>query len=264
MNWNIRIIGEGRKTPLLWLHGFMGSGEDWLEMIMNHFPDQTHILIDLPGHGDYKINSQLQFKAAIDDLTDRLKKLQINSFIPVGYSMGGRLAFHLQRTAPNMIPALIVLSGAPGLKSDFERKHRREADEQLMDSLEQVGFARFLVAWYSAPLFGSIRTNTALFDRLKKKRSSNNTSQLRLSLRLIGNGALPPLWENLGNINIPTLLITGGADTKYMQLNQEMRELIPACAHKLVPAAGHAFHLEKPLETAGIIRHFLSTTIEGE
>ena len=35
---------------LLFLHGFMGSGQDWAETV-EPFPDYRCILVDLPGHG---------------------------------------------------------------------------------------------------------------------------------------------------------------------------------------------------------------------
>jgi len=133
-----------------------------------------------------------------------------------------------------------------------------------MKRLEHLGFEKFIDEWYSATLFGNISTNQSLMNSLQKARSSNDIKQLGKNLELMGNGALPSLWSSLGNQRAPTQLITGGLDTKYYELNAEINNQLEDCSHTVVPNAGHAFHIEKPLETAAIIRHFLSKTIEGD
>ena len=262
--WSYKLTGDIDGVPLLWLHGFMGSGQDWLELTQNHFTDFCNILVDLPGHGESTLATGMTFTSMLDTLIDQLELSGIEAFIPIGYSMGGRMAFHLQANAPEKVKAQILLSSAPGLKTQLEREQRVRADGKLMDKLESMGFKAFLAEWYSSQLFGSIRNNPDLMDILTQKRSSNDVEQLRRSLSLMGNGALSSQWENLKNMTAPTLLITGESDEKYAHLNQEMHSKIPGSIHQQIKEAGHAFYLEKPLETARIIRDFLSEIIEGE
>ncbi|MBT3252881.1 MAG: 2-succinyl-6-hydroxy-2,4-cyclohexadiene-1-carboxylate synthase [Candidatus Marinimicrobia bacterium] len=262
--WKYRLEGNTKGYPLLWLHGFMGAGDDWLELVQPHFSDYCNILIDLPGHGKSRIPTEATFVKMLSALPGQLSKSGIEKYTPIGYSMGGRIGFHLHILAPEKIPALIFLSSAPGLKTRNEREQRTHDDVLLMDKLDSTGVSPFLQEWYSSDLFGEIKNNSTLFRALCHKRSNNDSSQMRQALTLMGNGALPSQWDNLEDISVPTLLMTGELDSKYFQLNQEMNQIIPGSIHQQVSDAGHAFHLEKPLETARIIRHFLSEIIEGE
>jgi 2-succinyl-6-hydroxy-2,4-cyclohexadiene-1-carboxylate synthase len=262
--WNYRLEGKSEGFPLLWLHGFMGTGDDWLELVQNQFSDYCNILINLPGHAGSVIPAKTQFTDILDALVKRLVASGFEKFIPIGYSMGGRIAFHLQQHVPERIPALIFLSSAPGLKTNLERQQRKIEDEQLMNKMEELGSSAFLEEWYSSGLFGEIKHNSALFTKLCHARSDNDARQLRQALELMGNGALASLWDHLKGIAVPALLMTGELDSKYFQLNQEINRDISESSHRQVAGAGHAFHLEKPLETARIIRHFLSEIIEGE
>ena len=262
--WDYTFDGNRDGSPLLWLHGFMGFGDDWLGLVQSQFSDYCNILVNLPGHGKSDLPTGISFTNLLMALIRQLSLEGIDNFIPIGYSMGGRVAFHLQNLAPDRIPALIFLSSAPGLMTGAEREQRRIADEILMDRLEKIGISSFLQEWYSAPLFGDIQNHSPLFDELCHTRSHNEVARLRQALQLMGNGALPSLWDHLGHIAAPTLLVTGALDSKYFQLNQEIAQKIPGSIHHQIAETGHAFHLEKPLETAGIIRHFLSKTIEGE
>ncbi|NQV50116.1 MAG: alpha/beta fold hydrolase [Candidatus Marinimicrobia bacterium] len=261
--WNIKLAGNQNGRPLLWFHGFMGSSDDWLPMVADLFPEYCNILVDLPGHGNSCILEQLSYTQYLDSLMAKLSTEGFETFVAIGYSMGGRFALHFQQRFPDNIPALIGLSTAPGLKTDAERQHRRDSDAVLMDALEQQSFSDFLMKWYAQSIFGSIQGNKDLLTKLLESRSRNEPSQLRSSLKLLGNGALPSLWRSLPSISIPVLLINGADDSKYFGINQEMIYLLPMGRQKTI-AGGHAFHLEKPLETALAIRHFLSELIEGE
>lgn len=262
--WEYTIEGKREGYPLLWIHGFMGSGDDWLEIVNDQFSDYCNILVNLPGHGGSGIPVHTPFKILLAQLINQLSESGIDKYTPIGYSMGGRVGFHLQNLAPERIPALIFLSSAPGLKTTSGQDQRRIADGILMERMESLGISTFLKEWYSSPLFGDIKNHSNLFEKLCQARSGNEVEKLRQALELMGNGALPSLWDELVNIAAPTLLITGKLDQKYFTLNQEINKRVPESIHHQITDAGHAFHLEKPLETARIIRHFLRQIIEGE
>jgi 2-succinyl-6-hydroxy-2,4-cyclohexadiene-1-carboxylate synthase len=177
--------------------------------------------------------------------------------------MGGRIALHIQQAYPDHVPALVGLSTAPGIKDNNERLSRLASDTSLMNELEACGFESFLNEWYDLPLFCSIHNNKPLIDSLIASRSKNDPKQLRKSLELLGNGAMPSLWEDLTEMNLPILLVTGTEDKKYENINLEMSNLMPLAEHQSIQGADHTFHLEKPLDTAHLIRHFLRQVIEG-
>jgi len=261
--WNLNFRGDITGFPLLWLHGYMGSSEDWKPLVDVYFSNYCNILVDIPGHGKSSLNPGQVLNDLVDDLFEQLRSGGFGRIILLGYSMGGRIALHIQHCYPTHIQAIVGLSSAPGLRSRAARLNRQESDSVLMDELEEIGFQSFLKTWYSLPLFQSIGKNVELMQTLIPTRSKNDPHQLRRSLEIFGNGAMLSHWDDLAEMDLPILLLSGALDQKYCQINQEMLSLLPQGEHQIIDHADHAFHLEKPLDTANLIRHFLRQVIEG-
>jgi pimeloyl-ACP methyl ester carboxylesterase len=79
---------------------------------------------------------------------------------------------------------------------------------------------------------------------------------LARALRGLGTGALPPLWDRLGELTIPVTLVVGERDAKFREIADEMAPLFAGpVSVVVVPGAGHAVHLEAPAEVAASIAH---------
>ncbi len=73
---------------------------------------------------------------------------------------------------------------------------------------------------------------------------------LARALRGLGTGALPPLWDRLGELTMPVTLIVGERDAKFHAIADEMARAIPNATRLIVPGTGHAVHLEAPAAVA--------------
>jgi 2-succinyl-6-hydroxy-2,4-cyclohexadiene-1-carboxylate synthase len=78
------------------------------------------------------------------------------------------------------------------------------------------------------------------------QRLRNHPSGLANSLRGMGTGVQPSLWEDLNELNKPTLLIAGELDEKFVQIASQMHQTLPNSQLRLIPDAGHTTHLEQP------------------
>ena len=243
---------------LLFLHGFMGSGRDWMETA-KALPEYRCILVDLPGHGLsaecphdlYPMPSTaLALLALLDDM-------RVGQCVPVGYSMGGRLALYLALTHPDRCRALVVESGSPGLELEQERESRREWDEAKASELEGLGLDAFLEAWYQQPLFHSIARNEARFAALMDRRRHNDPAGLARSLRLMGTGSQPSLWPRLPAIPFPWLAVAGELDSRYRKTMQDMVSLSENGRLVTIPDTGHNTHFENPEAFSRTLREFL-------
>ena len=106
---SINVISEGDsvpagKTPILFLHGFTGSGKDWSFLFSSLDSKYFPIAIDLPGHGkSIGPNNTEHFstEAHTDTVKNVLDYFNISKVILVGYSLGGRtaLSFTIQNKA---------------------------------------------------------------------------------------------------------------------------------------------------------------------
>lgn len=236
----------------------MGSGGDWAETV-EAFPGCRCILVDLPGHGLsagcppdlYPMpQAALALLSVLDDLG-------VGQCIPVGYSMGGRLALYLALTHPDRCRALVVESASPGLASARERENRREWDESKASELERRGLDAFLEDWYRQPLFQSIHRNEARFAMLMERRRNNDAAGLARSLRLMGTGSQPSLWPRLPGIRFPWLAVAGDLDLRYRKSMQDMVSLSEKGRLAAIPDAGHNTHFENPETFSRTLREFL-------
>jgi pimeloyl-ACP methyl ester carboxylesterase len=64
---------------------------------------------------------------------------------------------------------------------------------------------------------------------------------------------MSPLWGRLGELPMSLTLIAGERDSKYRKLGERMAAVIPDARLLVVPAAGHAVHLEAPALVAAAI-----------
>ena len=243
---------------LLFLHGFMGAGRDWMETV-GTLPDGRCILVDLPGHGlsagcpanIYPMpQASLALVAVLDDAG-------VERCIPVGYSMGGRLAFYLALTHPDRCRALVVESGSPGLASEQERKSRRQWEDSKAAELEGQGLDAFLDDWYRQPLFHTIGRNEARFAVLMDRRRRNDPAGLARSLRFMGTGSQPSLWPELPAIPFPWLAVAGELDSRYRKTMRDMVSLSENGRLVTIPDAGHNTHFENPEAFSRTLREFL-------
>lgn len=96
--------------------------------------------------------------------------------------------------------------------------------------------------------------------RQREIRLGNRAVGLANSLRGMGQGAQPPLWDRLGELDMPVLLMAGGLDRKFRDVALRMRDMIRDAVLVTIPDAGHAVNLERPTEYARHVERFLAHT----
>ena len=168
--------------------------------------------------------------------------------------MGGRLALHLALDTPSWSLGWCSIGATAGIADDAERAARRAADERLADHLEVVGVTQFVDEWLAQPLFaGLAATPPAVPERLV-----NTPAGLASSLRLAGTGTQEPLWDRLGALDMPVLVMAGVDDAKFSAIADRLAALDRPERHRRPrPRAGHTAPLENPADTASIIRRWL-------
>lgn len=175
-----------------------------------------------------------------------------------GYSMGGRLALFFALSYPDRVRTLCLVSASPGIAAAIEREERRVSDNALADRLERKGTAAFVDYWESLPMWESQHQTLSVGQRrqLRAQRLRNRPDGLANSLRGMGTGAQPVLHDELPSMALPTLLIVGEEDEKFVAVNRQMAQRIPEAQKVVVPGAGHAVHLERPKEFARAVLDF--------
>lgn len=258
-NLNVEISGDRGSSPVLFLHGFMGSSADWRGVTTALEDRALCIAVDLPGHG-YSLG--MAPEAYTIDGTARtvigaLDELGIERPVIAGYSMGGRLALYLALLYPERCSGLFLESTSPGLERAEDRTARREADEESAKRLESRAFEEFLENWYRQPIFASLAGDEMLLRRTIEARRRNDPVELARSLRGMGTGSQPSLWGELERLAVPALSVAGVLDEKYAGISSRMAGLSAWMESVAVPEAGHNVHEEVLAAYISLLVRFL-------
>jgi 2-succinyl-6-hydroxy-2,4-cyclohexadiene-1-carboxylate synthase len=262
---NIESIGDlkskRKDVPVIFLHGFSGSSNEWLPLLKKLPEGVNSLAIDLIGHGKSCCPEEKECyssKSIVNQLDEIFCKLDFKKVILVGYSMGGRAALSYSVNYPEKVKCLILESATPGIIDETEREERIRSDERLAQFILDHTMAEFVDYWMNIPIFASQKKLTPeKLKNLKESKLNNSPIGLANSLRGFSTGKMPQLWNRLADINFRTLLITGSLDKKFTQINARITKELKNSDHIIVKGAGHNIHLERPEVFLNLLVEFL-------
>lgn len=238
----------GRSAPAILLHGFTGSARAWDAPLLGRLGAAGLGVraLDLPGHGvDAGRDEPADFE--LDATLDRIAARTPPGALMIGYSMGGRIALHFACSRPSCLGGLVLESSSPGLETEAERARRRTDDDALAECIVERGMAWFVDRWEELPLFATQRRlSPDVRSAVRRGRLANDPHALAAALRGLGTGRLPSLWEALPNLAVPTLVMAGALDRRFVEIGRRMVERLPHGRLEVISGAGHRVHLERP------------------
>jgi len=216
MSLFVRDTGTGE--PLVLLHGFTGSGDDWQHVFAEPLPGFRIIAPDLPGHGrSPNPRPDFKFGDVARDVFALLDRLKVDRFKAIGMSAGANTLLHMATQQPDRISAFIHVSGTPrfpdqarAIMRTMSEATRSEAEWQQMRGRHHFGDDQIRALWRYAREFAD--------DRDDMRFSS----------------------ASLSKITARTLLVHGDRDPLYpVELAVELLRGIPNSSLWVVPNGGH-------------------------
>ena len=116
---------SGKGAPWVFLHGFLESSTMWKEIIPEFLETHTVILIDLPGHGQSGIISDVHsMELLATAVRSVLQHLNIPKASFIGHSMGGYVALAYADLYPSEVTSLVLINSTPA-EDSIDRKQNR-------------------------------------------------------------------------------------------------------------------------------------------
>ena len=240
----------GKGTPLVLVHGFLGSSEMWGPQI-KFFKDNFRVIVPaLPGFGkSNNIDSCNSIECMARAILRLLDKKKIKNFNLLGHSMGGMIVQEITKIAGEKILKLICYGTGPkgNIPGRFEAIDQSRK-KLKMDGLEATA-NRIAKTWF-------VKEEKAkyfyLCDEAGKQTSIEATDNGLIAMKN---------WdgvENLRNIKNETLIVWGNQDKAY-NFNQveTLKNHIPNSDLKIIDGCSHNVNLEKPDEFNIIVEDFL-------
>lgn len=208
---------HGTGEPLLLLHGFSGSSQDWIPSLAQWGTKFQLIVPDLRGHGRSGILSKpFRHEDAATDMFTLLDHLRIRTCKGVGISAGGNVLLHKATKQPDRITAMVLVSSTPYFPAQARTIMNQYADNLPEEQWEILRRRHPGGDEQIRAILGSTKSFATSYDDL------NFT---------------PPL---LSTIKARTFIIQGDRDPLYpAEQSVEMYKAIPNSRLWIVPNAGH-------------------------
>jgi len=246
------VVGSGEPS-IVFVHGFTQTRTSWRPCAERLAARHRCYLVDAPHHGEAR-SLDVDYADAARAVGDSSRECVL-----VGYSMGGRLALSAAVAPSTTLRALVLVSTTAGIEDDTERAARRADDDALAHHIESIGTDLFISEWLSQPLFAGSRRNEAELT----SRRTNSAESLARSLRQCGAGEQAPVWNDLHKVVVPTLIVAGARDSKYVGLARRLHDSIAGSELSIIDDAGHAVHLDQPDRFADALEDFLVRRVDA-
>jgi len=124
----------GQGEPLVLLHGYTGSSNDWVLFFDDLVREHQLVIPDLRGHGrSTNPAGELTFRQAARDVFALLDHLGIECFKVIGLSFGGDILLHLATQQPGRIVAMVLASATSYFPEQARTLMRHSTVDKLTD-----------------------------------------------------------------------------------------------------------------------------------
>ena len=250
-------VDGGSGVPLLLVHGFTGSKEDFSPVLETLADDRRVIAVDLPGHSDsagpddpaaFTLGPMASWVIRFAD------EVGLAEFHLLGHSMGGLIAQRVASLVSHRLHSLILMSTGLGAL--------RDELSELVGALAVVARDHGMAAaWAAMQEHAKTQGEQHVVDDVRAafiehRFHRQNPAALVGGARTLISAA--PLQAFLRGIDLPVLVIHGEADDRWLPSEQRnLAKVIAGAEYAVVPDAMHSPHLENTEAWLKVVRDFL-------
>ncbi len=202
-----------------------------------------------------------------DDFAALARHLGFDKVDVLGSSLGGSMAMAFAEKYPELTRSLVVIGGFSQLDRALETNFRlRQKIIRKLGMGEEI--ADFMGLSTMTREFMETEAGLKVMQA-NQANIQNNTPELYIAFldsilywgrKMPGQEKEPLFTTRLKNIKCPTLVIAG--DNDYFipaSFSKQIAEHIPGAIYREVKSGGHIPFIEKPQETAALVKEFLAT-----
>jgi pimeloyl-ACP methyl ester carboxylesterase len=190
---NLYYETHGEGSPLVLLHGGLGSGEMFGAILPALTAKHQIILVDLQGHGrTADIDRPLDVTLMADDVAALIDHLGLDRPAVVGFSLGGGVAYHVAIRHPEKVGRLV--SASANISSDAIYPEMRQQQGQL-----NAAAAEFMKETPMYELYQRVAPRPEDFGRLLDKAGESMAKDFDFT-------------EDVRGLRVPTLVVAADAD----------------------------------------------------
>ena len=246
--------GDG-DLSLIFLHYWGGSSRTWTKVIAALPKSHRSLAIDHRGWGDS--DAPARGYALADMAADAqgvIEALDLERYILVGHSMGGKVAQLMASRRPKGLVGLVLVAPSPPQPMAMSPE-AREAMFGVYASRESIAAA--IDGALTAKVLSPKDREQVIEDSLRGAPPAKDAWPRSTSRE--------DITRDVAAINAPTIVIAGELDVVdgVDLLKAELLSRVPHAVLQIVPGTGHLLPLESPQELARLIGEFADARAAG-
>jgi pimeloyl-ACP methyl ester carboxylesterase len=258
------VTDKGSGRPLVLVHGFTGTSEDWMDHVDWLSESRRVITFDHRGHGRSARAPEYSLTALRDDLESLLDVLDVGPAAFLGHSMGGMVVQELALHDPDRVEALILMDTVGG-PLPLDEHHGNLVDLAVLVAREH-GMQALLEAQKTVAASGDadimgLGGEEATVDRPGYEEWCDAkllaTDPLAYAQLMADMRAQRDRHSLLDAIGVPVMVICGEHDKGMRGASRRIAESIPGSDLVWLPDAAHSGQFEDPERWRSAVRDFL-------
>ena len=247
-----KILGES-STEVLILHGFLGSGDNWLSVARELCKKNIKVhLIDQRNHGRSFHAESFNYDDMCNDLLYYIKHYKITKPVLLGHSMGGKTAMLLSLKYPGLISRVFIMDISP----KFYPNH----NQHIIDALKKIDLDKFDRRKEIEKVLSKSITMPEIRGFIMKSifRKSNNKFGIRFNLESLSKN-VEIVGEEISSSHkfFKRIFFFKGEKSSYINSSDHslIYSLFPNAEVIEIKNAGHWLHRDNMFD---VLRHILA------
>lgn len=230
------------EPPLVLVHGYCGSGLDFADVRRDLARRRRVVRIDQRGHGRSGRAPSYSVEKLVADLGVALEQLGGPRVDLLGHSMGGMVALRQALRRSELIRSLILVSTS----AEPAPLASVPVPPVGLPRRVKARLARVLGRDPAARLAAEVRGGRQARRRfLALTRAGHRAVDPRATVQLGEDfGRLPSVLEALEDLRVPTLVLVGAEDARFLGPSRRLAAALPEAELVVVPGAGHYPQIE--------------------
>ena len=258
----------GTGEPLVFVHEFAGDHRSWEPQLRYFGRRYQCVAFNARGYPPSDVpedESNYSQAQAWRDILAIIDHFDFDQAHVIGLSMGGFATLHLGLNRPDRTRSLIVAGCGYGAQKEQLQQFRQEAEAAAASMNEPT-----LQTFANTYSVGSTRVQFQSKDprgweEFRNQLAEHSAMGSALTMRGVQKQrpSLYDLEDEMRQLEVPTLIMTGDEDTPCLLPSLLMKRTILSSALVVLPNSGHTINLEEPDAFNRAVDEFLNQVLAG-
>lgn len=256
---------ERPAQGVLLLHGLMGRAAHWADTARWLSARYRAVGLDQRGHGrsDKPLDACYDREAYVADAEAAIEQLELAPLALIGHSMGALTAWQLAARRPDLVQALVVCDMRA---SALGEQSQREWENWFASWPVPFATLADVRRWFGEddPKLERPRPSRGEFFAEVMTEGPDGWRPVfapETMLRARETWVHDAHWDELAQVQCPTLVVRGIDGELGRAEAQEMVRVLPRGIYAEVPDAGHLVHYDQPAGWRRVVEPFLQAAM---